>query len=336
MTRKQRLIVIAGIAVSAIFLWLAFQGLNPAAVWGYIQEANTALIIFGAAWFFVSVVVMALRWQYLLRSIRWVPLRDLTELVCIGYMGNNVYPLRAGEVLRIYLLQRDHGVAFGRSTVVVVIERLFDGLVMLTFVFVGLALIDDASPTLRVVGIATAPIFLLGLAIFFVLAAKPNILRRLVKTVSRFLPSKLRDFTLRLSDEVLAGLEGLRNASDLVGTILASYGTWLLEASVYWIVALAFNMHLDFAVTLLMVGVVNLAGLIPASPGQVGVFEFFVILVLTSVGIAESQASAYALVVHLVVWLPVTLVGFFLLARQGLGFNAVARARELENKAVAQ
>jgi uncharacterized membrane protein YbhN (UPF0104 family) len=101
------------------------------------------------------------------------------------------------------------------------------------------------------------------------------------------------------------------------------------------LVALAFDLHLDFATLLLVVGAVNLAGLIPASPGQLGVFEFFVVVVLTSTGTPEPQATAYALVVHLVIWLPVTLVGFILLARYGLGWNALVRARDLENEAVA-
>jgi hypothetical protein len=60
--------------------------------------------------------------------------------------------------------------------------------------------------------------------------------------------------------------------------------------------------------------------------------------VLTLAGITEDKALAYALVVHVVIWLPVTLAGFALLARMGLGFNAVRRARtleaDLENKAV--
>ena len=84
---------------------------------------------------------------------------------------------------------------------------------------------------------------------------------------------------------------------------------------------------------LLTVGVVNLAGLIPASPGQIGVFEFFVSLVLIAVGVADTEAHAYALVVHLVIWLPVTLAGFAFLVRQGLGWGAITHARELEQVA---
>jgi uncharacterized membrane protein YbhN (UPF0104 family) len=102
---------------------------------------------------------------------------------------------------------------------------------------------------------------------------------------------------------------------------------------VYWLVSFAFNLNVGYPVMLLVVGVVNLAGLIPASPGQIGVFEFFVRTVLMAVGVDEATATAYALVVHVVIWLPVTLVGFYFLARQGLNWQAVTHARELEQPA---
>ncbi|MEZ4671770.1 MAG: lysylphosphatidylglycerol synthase domain-containing protein [Anaerolineae bacterium] len=73
-----------------------------------------------------------------------------------------------------------------------------------------------------------------------------------------------------------------------------------------------------------------MAGLIPASPGQIGVFEFFVSLILTGVGVAQEQARAYALVVHVVIWLPVTLAGFLSLVRQGLGWSTITQARDME------
>jgi len=334
MTRNQRLIVIAGIVISAIFLLLAFQGLQLGDVWAHIQRANVALLLIGAAWFFVSLVFMALRWQYLLRSIRQVSVWQLSQLVSIGYMGNNVYPFRAGEFLRAFLLQRNNGVPFAKGMVVAVAERVFDGLVMLTFIFVSLSLLDISNPDLQSIVNVGTPVFLIALAVFFFLAARPNLLRQLVAVVTRPLPEKLRDIVLGLSEDILESLGGFRKPADLVGTVLWSYLSWILHSGVYWLVALAFDLHLDFPTLLLVVGAVNLAGLIPASPGQLGVFEFFVVVVLTSIGTPEAQATAYALVVHLVIWLPVTLFGFILLARYGLGWNALVRARDLENKAV--
>jgi uncharacterized protein (TIRG00374 family) len=160
------------------------------------------------------------------------------------------------------------------------------------------------------------------------------LLRSILHGVSRFLPGKLHEIIDRLGEEIIGGLEGLRSPADLAGTVFASYASWSVQAILYWMVAFAFNLNVNLATMFLVVGVVNLAGLVPASPGQIGVFEFFTGLVLTAVGVNETQAHAYALVAHVVIWLPVTLLGFYFLVRQGLGWNAITHAGELEQKAV--
>jgi glycosyltransferase 2 family protein len=335
MSKKERLGVLLGLVLSAVFLIFAFRGLNPGAVLDDIRRANPILIAVGAVWYFAAVTVISLRWQFLLRSARLVPLRALTQLTCIGYMGNNVYPLRAGEVLRLALLSRTYKIPFARAAMVTITERAFDGIVMVTFVLVGLTLLDLPNPTLRTIAGATAPLFIVALIVFFGLAARPALARRLLERVAGILPEKLRVIALKLGDEVLDGLEALRTPKDLAGTVLASYACWMLEASVYWIVAFAMGLEASYPLMLVVVGVVNLAGLLPASPGQVGVFEFFVMTVLTAAGFAEDAALAYALVVHVVIWLPVTVVGFVLLARRGLGLGDLRRAREIEAQAEA-
>lgn len=333
MTQRQRLFVVAGLLVSVVFLLVAFNGLSPALVLEVIRTANPIPLLLACVWYFAAVIVISARWGFLLRSLKVIPLRDLIPLVCIGYMGNNVYPFRSGELLRIVLLQRNHAIPVARATTVVIVERAFDGLVMLTFIVVALTFSNVASPEINAILSITAPLFILALLAFFVMASRPNLLRRLAQAVSRPLPGKLREIALHLTEEVIAGLEAFRTPADLVGAVITSYVSWMLEASVYWLVSFAFDMDISYGVALLVVGVVNLAGLIPASPGQFGVYEFFARTVLIGVGVADATATVYALTIHLVIWLPVTIVGFYFLARQGLNFNAVARARELEQKA---
>lgn len=332
-TNKKRWIAVVGLLISAVFLWIAFRDLKPEEVIGSIQQANVVWLLGGAAVYFLAVTVIALRWRFLLHAIKAIPLPSLISLVSIGYMGNNVYPFRSGEVLRIMLLQRNHSVPFTKATTTVIVERVFDGLVMLTFILVSLLILDVSSPEVRRVAMFAAPLFLVALAVFLVLAARPNVLRRLRKIADKILPGPLRKPLSGIVEDVLSGLEGLRSPADLAGAVVSSYVSWGIEAGVYWLVSFAFNLNVSYPVMLLVVGVVNLAGLIPASPGQIGVFEFFVGTVLATVGVAEARATAYALVVHVVIWLPVTLVGFYFLARQGLNWQAVTHARELEQPA---
>ena len=113
-----------GLLISLVFLWFAFRNLNPAAVWAQIQHVNVAWLIVGAVWYFLGVTLISIRWQFLLRSVKPVALRALIPLVAIGYMGNNVYPFRSGEILRILLLQRNYQVPVTRSTTTVVAARV--------------------------------------------------------------------------------------------------------------------------------------------------------------------------------------------------------------------
>ncbi len=322
-----------GLLISLIFLWFAFRNLNPAAVWSQIQTVNVGWLLVGALVYFIGVTLISQRWQFLLRSIKPVSLRALVPLVAIGYMGNNVYPFRSGEILRVLLLQRNYQVPVTRAATTVIVERVFDGIVMLTFIVVALLFVDIPSPEIKRVATIAAPIFLTAVAVFFVLATRPNSLRRILHLMGRVIPGRIHLVMTRLADEIIEGLQALRSPADLAGAVVFSFASWMVEASVYWMVSFAFGLNVGYPVMLLTVGVVNLAGLIPASPGQIGVFEFFVSLVLIAVGVPNTIAHAYALVVHVVIWLPVTLAGFAFLIRQGLGWGDITHARELEQVA---
>jgi glycosyltransferase 2 family protein len=332
---NRRILIGVGLVISAFFLFLAFRDLQPETFIASLSEINIPLTLLAVALYFGAVTVIAWRWQFLLRAVHYVALIPLTAIVAMGYMGNNVYPLRAGEALRIYLLKRNHKVPVLRTTTTIVVERVFDGLVMLAFILFALLFIEVQSDEIRFIVTLATLMFIPALTISLILAAQPNLLRRLVKWVSRILPGKLGEIVMGLSEDVLHGLEGLRTWRNLLGALFASFLTWSIEALVYWLVMAAFQLELGYPVALLVVATVNLAGLLPASPGQLGVYEFFVSAVLIAVGVAQDQALAYAIVVHIVIWLPVTLLGFILLARQGLGLDSITHAQELESQAAA-
>ena len=326
---RKRFALASGMIVSAVLLALSFRGLQPEQFWNTLADLSLPLLLAAMTLYLAAVVVIALRWQFLLRAVKFVPLGALTKLVFIGYMGNNVYPLRAGDGLRIILLRRNHAVPLLRSTTIVALERAIDGCVMLSFAFFSLLLIDVESSAVEAIVGLSAPLFALAMLLALSLAAKPTLLRRAAQAAGKLSPRRFRALIVSFFDEVAAGLEGLRSPTHLLGAIVSSYVTWGIEAATYWLVMRAFGLELDYAVALLLVGCVNLAGLLPASPGQVGVNEFVVISILTALGIAAPAATACAVVVHIAIWLPATAVGFGLLLRQGLGWADIGRAKEI-------
>jgi uncharacterized protein (TIRG00374 family) len=127
-----------GVLISVVCLWLALRGLHLDQFWGTVQSANYWWLIPGVGVYFIGVWVRAWRWHYLLGPIKKIPTKTMFPITTIGYMGNNIYPARAGEVLRAVILKRKEGVPVSASLATIIVERIFDGVVMLAFVFVNL------------------------------------------------------------------------------------------------------------------------------------------------------------------------------------------------------
>src|SRR5436190_18317968 len=184
-----RLRFVLGFVISAVFLWLALKDQDLSKVWDTLSHANYFWIIPGVLTYFLAVLARTWRWHYMLRSIKPVSLRMLFPIVTIGYMGNNIYPARAGEVLRAYVLKKRAGVPMSASLATVVIERLFDGVVMLLFVFVSLPRLEALPDWLRQVVILGSLVFFGALIVFFILAANPARAQRSYRwLIERILP----------------------------------------------------------------------------------------------------------------------------------------------------
>lgn len=327
---RKWLLLVVGLLVSGVFLYLALRGLNLREVWIDLQGANYWWLVPGVAVYFVAVWARTWRWHYLLRPIKRVPLGTLFPIVVIGYMGNNVYPFRAGEVIRAYVLERNEGVKISASLATIIVERIFDGLVMLIFVFAALPFAPIPSPFDRIVQWMTV-LFFGALLAFMALALRPDLTRRLYTRVfNALLPvEKVRDFALTQADRFMEGLASLRSPADLLMTLVTSTLIWLTETTKYWFVMHAFNFEVSFFVLMLMTAVVNLATTLPSSPGYVGTFDEPGIEILKVFGVNANTAAAYTLVLHAALWLPITLLGFYYMVRTGISWRDFSRATQV-------
>ena len=318
-----------GVAVSAVFLWWALRGLDLSEVWRDVQTANYWWLLPGVAVYFVAVWARTWRWDYMLRPLKHIPLSNLFPVVVIGYMGNNIYPFRAGEVLRSYVLRRREDVPMSASLATVIVERVFDGLVMLVFVFVALPFTpipgDDGS--IRTVVITASVLFFVAMVVFFALAAMPERFYALAEWLSdKLLPDRMKRPLLDFLQRFLTGLESLRSFKNVLMIFFTSVVIWLLETVKYWFVMHAFSFEVSFFALMLMNGIVNLATTLPSAPGYVGTFDGPGIAVLTLYGIEQGLATAYTLVLHAALWLPITLLGGYYMLKEGLGWADFGRA----------
>lgn len=324
-----------GLAVSAVFLAWALRGLRLESVWQAARRAELAWLIPGVVAYFIGVWVRAWRWSYLLRPLGRVSTRSAFPLVAIGYMGNNLYPARLGEILRAYILRRRTGIAVSASLATVVVERALDGLVMLGFVFLNLPELGRVAGqggggtglTERIYPLAVlgAVVFLGATAVFLALAVFPRAAGRALDRVSRLLPEGLRPKGRALAERFLAGLGSLRSPAAAAMLLVTSALIWLLETGKYWFVMHAFPFQVSFFALMLMNGIVNLATTIPSAPGYLGTFDAPGVAVLTAAGVAADVAAAYTLVLHAALWLPITALGAYYLGRESVSVRQVRR-----------
>jgi uncharacterized protein (TIRG00374 family) len=103
-----------------------------------------------------------------------------------------------------------------------------------------------------------------------------------------------------------------------------------LETVKYWFVMHAFGFNASFFTLMLMNGVVNLATTIPAAPGYLGTFDAPGIAVLVADGIDSAVATGYTFVLHVALWLPITLLGAYYMTREGIKWSDSLRTEAKE------
>lgn len=319
-----------GVAISIVFLWLALRGLHLRDVWTALRGAHYAWLLPGLAIYFLGVWVRAWRWQVLLAPVQRLPLRRVLAVITLGYMGNNLLPARAGELLRAYALRRQDGVPLGASLATIVVERIFDGVVMLAFVFFNLGeltrLSNDGglSASIRATAVWGGLAFLGVLGVIVAAALRPESTARILTwLVDHGLPARLRAPVHGAMHRSLAGLATLRSPGMAATVLLTSAVVWLCETGKYWFVMHAFPFQVSFFSLMLMNGVVNLATTLPAAPGYIGTFDLPGIAVLEAYGVEPTIAAAYTLVLHAALWLPITALGLWLMLREGLSWSRV-------------
>lgn len=190
-----------------------------------------------------------------------------------------------------------------------VVERLLDLFVVLAFLGLALAAFGLEASALAGVGGAALLGLALGLAAFL---AFPRTLAPLLTRIGRMTARLSPRLGQRLEEETqgalvtLEGLAGRRSMGRLLGLSLAA---WAAEGLVFWSAAQAISGLAAPAAAWLALPVGTLATLIPSTPGYVGTFDFFVARAMALGGNGEAAAAAFALLVHMILWLPPTIVG---------------------------
>ena len=309
-----------GLIISVSFFAIFLVRTDFGDIWQAFESADYLLAIAAVPLYFVGFWLRTVRWHYLLKPVSDVPTLRLFPVVLIGLMTNNVAPARVGELVRAHLIGERESMNKSTALGTIAVDRAFDGLTLVA-ILGTVTLISGANPEVKGIGVFAALVFLAASSVLVALALSPLRSRTLLLRIIRLAPVSLADKIEGLLDAFLSGLLAIRNPMVLGQAALASFGSWMIEGLMYYIVGEAFGLNVGFHVYLIVLAGANLALAILASPGGIGPFEVTTREVLVSFSVGGASASAYAVALHALLLVPVIIIGFILLrfARISLG-----------------
>jgi uncharacterized protein (TIRG00374 family) len=317
-----------GIAVSALFLALLLRQVDRAELIAALREVRLSWLALAVVVELAALWVRGLRWREVLTPTVRISSTDAAALLLIGYAANNLLPMRAGEMVRAQLLHERHRASRLAALGTIVVERVFDGLTLALLLAATIAL-GGGDDTLRALAALMMAAFSGALLVLALLSWQPRFADWLISLL-RVAPPAIRPRARALLGNFLGGLGALRGMRAWSTVAVLSAVTWALEAIAYWFVGEAFAFGISPWAYFGVCAAANLAIAVPSTAGGVGPFEFFARQVLIAFGVSSAAGTAYALVLHALVLVPVVLIGLALLWRHHLGIRSVLRAAEQE------
>ncbi len=298
-----------GWAISVFFLALGLSSVEWQPFLECLKQLDPLAPLGLALVYLTGFLIRGVCSKILLPGIRW---REAVGGVFVGYAVNNVFPARLGEVVRAHVVGKSAGIKRTTTFSTVLVERILYGSAIVILLILGTQSLElpDWAVEVRLAGLllfsgALASVLLVG--VFH---------SRVSHVISRLLPNP------NLSTALIGLNEGLalvvRDMKTLTSVLCLSVLIGVVKSGMFYFGMQAFGFDQDFSAAMFVMAIVNLGVLIPSSPGGLGVFQYFAVLALEFLHIPHDPSAAYAIVVHLAQYLPVTLIGLLWLSRFGV------------------
>lgn len=314
--------ILIGLGVSVLFLLLLLRQVDMQELWDALRDVSPTWVAIALVFFGVSVWVRAQRWAAILRPIAPLSQTEAASLMTIGLAANNVLPARTGEIVRAVLLKRQRNISGFAVLATILVERILDGLVLALFLAATIALAGGTA-ALQIFAALVGGAFIVLTAIIVLLAMRPVVGARLTAFGLRFLPGRIRERAEGWAERFMSGLAPMRTGRSWVVVTGLTTISWGFEALSCWAVGQAFGLNLDLGIYFGVCGAANLSMAAPSTSGGIGPYEYFAREVVMRFGVPAATGTAYALLLHMTMLVPVAIIGLLLVWRQDLGLKTL-------------
>ena len=326
MSRHRTGLLVGGIAISAFLLWLALRNVQADEFRKALVQADYRDLLPFTACLLAFYWVRTYRWRLLLGHISSVNTRDLFGPVMIGYGANFLLPFQFGEVARSFAARSRTKLPFMPIAFSVIVERLFDFVVILMALSLALAMHRQLPDYVASLGLMAALVVavLIVASVLFALHTEPAI--ALVGRCLAVLPDALRDLILRQLRSGAKGLHSLLDRTIVLKVALVSIVQWTILLVCIWITLHAVGVTASVPTLLLILALVVLGSSIPNAPGYLGSIQAGYVLALEATNGDGSQGLAASVVFHMIYALTALGLGAYALRRASIDLRTVGES----------
>jgi uncharacterized protein (TIRG00374 family) len=306
--------------------------------WTGIDKIGAAIGTSSPLWLVAAALIILP--AYILRAIRWklllLPVKKTIRVSNtfwsngVGFMVNTLIPIRLGEFVRAYVLGEKEETGFGPSFSSIVVERTLDLIGLLSIGIVMMFLVSaSASLSSLVVDVFKAVAVLIGLILVVIIVGikKEAFIIGLLARIMSKIPL-LKRYTTRAADfasSLIKGLQGLsQNPKMFSANLSLTWILWLTHTFAIYLIFKAFNYPIPVVAALLGGVLMSLSHMLPATPGYVGSYEAFWVLIFTLLGVTQADLLlAMGVISHLIGVLPIVIVGCVSVVWLGASFEEI-------------
>ena len=318
----KNLLIVAGLTLSALFLWLALRHTNFTDIGSAFANAKLWPLLPMLACLFSFYWLKALRWSTLLLPSYTVSGVALIPAMMAGAAGNNLLPAHFGEFVRIYFAGNKFSIPKTTVLATLMVERIFDVIAVLLIFSVAIFQGDFSGAILRAAQFLTI-IAIAAIVLISMLTFRADVCTRIIGSGVRFMGPKISAIVLDQLTNLTRGLSALKSGRLFIGVAANSLAQWLLMVACIYFALVAFSIDSALLVSMLVLGVLVAGLTLPTSPGFFGTMEYCFVLGLGTVGVDASTALSAAIYYHVPAWIFVTLTGLLLLRANRLSLSSL-------------
>jgi hypothetical protein len=307
--------LVLSLALGGLFAWLAARGgvpLNP----GKLDFSGVQWWTVGAyvGTLFVTHLLRATRWRFLIAPVKELPLREVIALNWIGFFAIFALPLRLGEMARPALTKLRHEVSVSAGIGTVAVERVVDGLITslcVAWALFALPHLDSNDPLVRALpfyGYLALTVFGCAFAALGVFLWQRAFAVRATKAVFGLVSKR---FGALLADKVDGVADGIRSLASLrltLGFLFETLLYWGSNAGGMWLLAWGCGIPMEPGHAVALMGILAIGILLPTGPGLFGNFQLAISTALKLYFAAEIVSNDGAVFIFLLYVVQATLI----------------------------